>query len=217
MNFLKMKEPVNTWTHFVPFLAGIVGLVFLILESKSNPSKLVTMTIFGVSVILLYGASSVYHWVRTTPEKELWLRKIDHMAIFILIAGSYTPVLYYGLEGAWRWAMLLGVWGLSFIGIAMKLFFMKLPRSVSTVFYVALGWIAVIPFAKLIESLPTEAMILMVLGGLAYTVGGIIYGTKKLNFIPNKFGFHEIFHIFIAVGTLLHYFMIFFYVMPIQV
>ncbi|WP_255298513.1 PAQR family membrane homeostasis protein TrhA [Brevibacillus dissolubilis] len=216
MKFLKMKEPVNTWTHFVPFLAGIVGLVFLILESYQNPSKLITMTIFGASVIILYGASTIYHWIRTTPEKELVLRKIDHMAIFLLIAGTYTPVLYYGLEGAWRWTMLIAVWVLSFIGIAMKIWFMNLPRSVSTVFYVALGWIAVVPFAKLVQSLPVEAIVLMIAGGVAYTIGGIIYGTKKLNFIPNKFGFHEIFHIFVATGTLLHFLMIFIYVMPIS-
>lgn len=210
-----MKEPVNTWTHFIPFLAGFVGLFFLIAQSYHSPSKLATMTIFGVSIILLYGASSIYHWVRTTPEKELILRKIDHIAIFILIAGTYTPVLYYGLEGAWKWSMLIAVWSLAFVGIVMKIWFMKLPRSVSTVFYLALGWMAVVPFAKLIHSLPLQAIILMVLGGLAYTIGGIIYATKKLDFFPDKFGFHEIFHIFVAVGTSLHYFMIFFYVVPL--
>lgn len=215
MKWWKMKEPANTWTHFVPFLAGIVGLVFLIIESWHNASKLITMSVFGVSIILLYGASTIYHWIRTTPSKELILRKLDHMAIFVLIAGTYTPILYYGLEGAWRWAMLISVWVLSAIGIAMKIWFMHLPRSVSTVFYVALGWLAVIPFYKLIENLPLQAIMLMISGGVAYTVGGIIYGTKKLDFFPNKFGFHEIFHLFVAAGTLLHYFMIFFYVVPL--
>ncbi|NWO08538.1 MAG: hemolysin III family protein, partial [Alteromonadaceae bacterium] len=105
-----MREPVNTWTHFVTFLAGIVGLVFLILLSREQLSALVTMTIYGVSVILLYGASSLYHWVRTTPEKEMILKKLDHIAIYLLIAGSYTPVFYYGLEGAWKWVMLTAVW-----------------------------------------------------------------------------------------------------------
>jgi hemolysin III len=215
MKFLKMKEPVNTWTHFIPFLAGIVGLVFLILESKHNPSKLVTMTIFGASIILLYGASSILHWIRTTPEKELILIKIDHMAIFILIAGTYTPVLYYGLMGAWKWVMLIAVWLLSFIGIAIKIWFINLSRTISTAFYLALGWIAIIPFAKLVETLPVEAIILMISGGVAYTIGGIIYATKILDFIPNKFGFHEIFHIFVVLGTLLHFLMIFIYIMPI--
>ncbi|SEN03386.1 PAQR family membrane homeostasis protein TrhA [Lihuaxuella thermophila] len=215
MKFLKMKEPASTWTHFIPFLAGIVGLVFLILESVNNPAKLVIMTIFGVSVILLYGASSLYHWIRTTPEKELILRKIDHMAIFILIAGTYTPVLYYGLAGAWKWVMLIAVWLLSFIGMAIKIWFIDLPRSVSTIFYLALGWIAVIPFAKLVQTLPVEAIILMIAGGVAYTIGGIIYATKILDLIPNKFGFHEVFHIFVSLGTLLHFFMIFHYIMPL--
>ncbi|HZK43755.1 MAG TPA: hemolysin III family protein [Syntrophomonadaceae bacterium] len=217
MNFLKMKEPVNTWTHFIALIAGIVGLVFLILESKHNPSMLVTTTIFGVSIILLYGASSVYHWVKTTPEKELVLRKLDHIAIFLLIAGSYTPILYFGLEGAWRITMLISVWVLALVGISMKIWFMNLPRIISTIFYIALGWLAVIPFAKLIKSLPLEAMLLLFLGGLAYTIGGIIYATKSFNFFPKTIGFHGIFHVFIVLGTLSHYFMVYFYIIPIQV
>ena len=94
---LNMKEPVNTWSHFISFVAAIVGLVFLIILSKDNISKLVTMTIYGMSVISLYGASSIYHWVKTTPKKELLLKKIDHIAIYFLIAGSYTPVFYLSL------------------------------------------------------------------------------------------------------------------------
>ena len=96
---LKMKEPVNTLTHFVTFLAAIVGLFFLVMMTKGNTEKLVTMTIYGVSVILLFGASSLYHWVKVSPKVELWLRKLDHIAIYIMIAGSYTPVFYYGLTG----------------------------------------------------------------------------------------------------------------------
>ena len=217
MKIFKMKEPFNTWTHFIPLLAGIVGLVFLILDTKHNPSKLVTTTIFGISVILLYGASSVYHWVRTTPEKELILRKLDHIAIYLLIAGSYTPVLYFGLDGAWRITMLIAVWVLAFIGMIMKIWFMNLPRSISTAFYLALGWLAVIPFANLIKSLPLEAIILLISGGLAYTTGGIIYATKKLNFFPKTLGFHGIFHIFIALGTVIHYFMVLLFIVPIHV
>jgi hemolysin III len=141
MKSLKMREPVNTWTHFVTFLAAIVGLVFLISLSRSNPSTLVTMTIYGVSVILLYGASTLYHWVSTTPKKEIFLRKMDHCAIYLLIAGSYTPVFYYGLDGAWKWIMLSCVWSLAMIGIVLKLFYIHAPRYISTSFYVTLGWI----------------------------------------------------------------------------
>lgn len=211
---LKMKEPVNTWTHFILFMAAIVGLVFLVLLSKNNVSKLITMTIYGVSMIMLYGASSLYHWVKTTPQKELILKKVDHIAIYFLIAGSYTPVFYYGLEGAWRWAMLAAVWILAIIGMALKIWFIHAPRYVSSAFYVSLGWIALVPFLQLIKNLPMGAIILMAVGGVVYTMGAIIYATKIFDFFPKRFGFHEVFHLFIAAGSIVHYLMILIYIMP---
>jgi len=213
---LKMKEPVNTWTHFIAFMAAIVGLVFLIVMCKDNISKLITMTIYGLSMILLYGASSIYHWVRTTPKKELILKKIDHIAIYFLIAGSYTPVFYYGLEGSWRWAMLISVWSLALLGMALKIWFIHAPRYVSSAFYVSLGWIALVPFLQLIKHLPLGAIILMAVGGVLYTMGAVIYATKIFDFFPKRFGFHEIFHLFIAAGSIVHFIMILIYIVPMQ-
>ncbi len=216
MKFLRMKEPVNTWTHFVTFLSGIVGLVFLIILSKDNASKLVTMTVYGGSIIFLFGASSLYHWVKTTPEKELILRKIDHISIFIFIAGTYTPVFYYGLEGIWKWAMLTAIWVLALIGVLLKVWFMHAPRSISTIFYIALGWIALVPIGQLIENFPIQAIILMFAGGVAYTLGAVIYATRIFDFFPNKFGFHEIFHIFVMAGSILHFIMVFAFILPMK-
>jgi len=213
---LKMKEPVNTWTHFIAFVASIVGLVFLIIICKNNLSKLITMSIYGVSMILLYGASSLYHWVQTTPQKELLLKKIDHIAIYFLIAGSYTPVFYYGLEGAWRWAMLISVWSLAVIGMALKIWFIHAPRYVSAAFYVSLGWIALIPFLQLIKNLPLGAIILMGVGGVIYTMGAVVYATKIFDFFPKRFGFHEIFHLFIAAGSIVHFIMVLVYIVPMN-
>ena len=212
---LKMKEPVNTWTHLIPFMAAVVGLVYLIIVSKNNITKLVTMTIYGLSMIVLYGASSVYHWIQTTPQRELLLKRIDHIAIYFLIAGSYTPVFYYGLEGAWRWTMLTAVWTLAIVGMALKIWFIHAPRYVSATFYVSLGWIALVPFLQLIQHLPIGAMILMAVGGVAYTMGAIIYATKIFDFFPKRFGFHEIFHLFIVAGSIVHFIMIFVYIVPI--
>ncbi|WP_240627371.1 PAQR family membrane homeostasis protein TrhA [Thermoflavimicrobium daqui] len=217
MKWLKMKEPVNTWTHFITFLAAIVGLVFLILLSYKNVSTLITMTIYGVSIILLYGASSLYHWVRTSPRKELILRKIDHCAIYLFIAGSYTPVFYHGLDGIWKWIMLPAVWVLALIGIFLKIWYIHAPRAVTASFYVSLGWIAVIPFAKLFQNLPVGAIILMFVGGIFYTIGAIIYATKCFNFFPNRFGFHEIFHLFVMAGSTVHFFMMVLYIIPLGV
>lgn len=211
---LRMKEPGNTITHLVPLLAGVVGLIFLIREFIGEPEKLTTGVIFGASVILLYGASTAYHWIRTTPKNVTVLRKLDHIAIYLLIAGTYTPVFYFGLEGWWRWGMLASVYALALIGILMKVWFLHIPRFVSTLFYIALGWIAVIPMARLWEAFPIEAFMLMLLGGVAYTIGGVIYATKICNFFPNRFGFHEVFHIFVSVGTALHFIMIAGYILP---
>lgn len=214
---LKVREPMNTLTHFIPFLAGWVGLFFLILLSRDNLSKLITMSIFGLSVIALYGASSLYHAVRTTPSKELTLRKIDHMAIYILISGSYTPVFYYGLDGAWRWAMLISVWVLAIIGITLKIWFMNAPRYVSTAFYVSLGWIAIVPIVQLAHNLPLGAILLMVSGGVMYTFGAVIYAAKIFRIPRIDLGFHEIFHIFVAAGTVIHFIMILIYFVPMSI
>lgn len=211
---LKMKEPVNTLTHFILFMAAIVGLIFLIILSKNDLSKLITMTIYGLSMIMLYGASSLYHWVKTTPQKELILKKVDHIAIYFLIAGSYTPVFYYGLEGTWRWAMLSAVWILAMIGMALKIWFIHAPRYVSSAFYVSLGWIALVPFLQLIKNLPLGAIVLMAVGGVVYTMGAIIYATKMFDFFPKRFGFHEVFHLFIAAGSVVHYLMVLIYIVP---
>jgi hemolysin III len=211
---LKFREPINTLTHFIPFIAGWVGLVFLILLSRNNLSKLITMSIYGLSVVALYGASSLYHAVRTTPSKELTLRKIDHMAIYILIGGSYTPVFYYGLNGGWRTAMLISVWVLAILGIVLKIWYMNAPRYVSTIFYISLGWIALVPIVQLVHNLPPGAIILMVTGGAMYTLGGIIYAAKIFRIPRIHLGFHEIFHLFVVAGTLVHFIMILIYFVP---
>jgi len=208
----KIKEPVNALTHFVMFLAGLIGLGLLVWKGWGTTSGVAVGAIFGLSIVLLYGASTLYHWVRTTPQKEKILRKLDHISIYLLIAGTYTPVLYYGLEGLWRWIMLAVIWVLSSIGAVMKVWLVDLPRVLTAAFYLILGWLAVIPFGQLVHSLAKPALVLMVAGGLAYTVGAVIYATKIFNFIPERFGFHEVFHIFVGLGTLLHL-MIFLFVL----
>jgi len=212
---LKIKEPVNALTHFVTFIASIVGLVFLIILSKNNVSKLVTMTIYGLSIIFLYGASSLYHWLIAAPQKALLLRKLDHVAIYLLIAGSYTPVFYYGLTGTWKWTMLAAVWTLALVGVLLKICIMQIPRYVSTAFYVTLGWIALVPFLQLFKNLPAGAVYLMIVGGVVYTIGALIYATKCFNFFPNRFGFHEIFHLFVMAGSIIHFIMMLQYFMPL--
>ncbi len=217
MNFLekirlKIKEPVNALTHFAMFLAGLVFLVLLLKKGWGRVDGTVVGLIFGLSIVILYGASTIYHWVRTTPKRELLLRKFDHISIYILIAGTYTPVLYYALEGRWRWITLAVVWGLAALGAVLKIWLVNLPRTLTAVFYLCLGWFAVIPLPQLAKVLPKPALVLLIGGGIVYTFGAIIYATKIFNFIPKGFGFHEIFHIFVGLGTVLHFLMIYLYI-----
>ncbi|MDI9485650.1 MAG: hemolysin III family protein [Bacillota bacterium] len=210
---MKIKEPVNALTHFAMFLAGLAGLVLLVWKAWGSVQGVLAGLVFGLSIVLLYGASTLYHWVQTTPGKELILRKLDHISIYLLIAGTYTPVLYYGLEGTWRWMMLAVIWGLCALGAVLKIWLVGLPRGLTAAFYLALGWMAVIPFNQLIQTLPGPALVLMVAGGASYTFGAVVYATKIFNFVPKKFGFHEIFHIFVGLGTVLHFLMIFLFVL----
>lgn len=212
---LDMKEPVNTWTHFVTFIVAIVGLVYLIILAKGSTSKVVTMTVYGVSAILLYGASSLYHWLKTAPRTELVLRTLDHIAIYLLIAGSYTPVFFYGLDGVLKWVMLVTVWVLAGIGMVLKVWLVSAPRFVTAAFYLMLGWIALIPFLQLVNNLPVGALILMMAGGVAYTLGAVIYATKWFDFFPNRFGFHEVFHLLVVAGTVIHFVMMVLYIVPL--
>lgn len=188
--------------------AAVAGLVILVALTWRQPARLIPMLIYGLSLIALYGASSAYHWVRTSPSKLLILRKLDHVAIYLLIAGSYTPLLSYALNGAWRITMLAVVWGLAVFGMTSKLWLVKTPRWLSTVLYLFLGWIALVPLGKLVHNLPPGALWLLFAGGLAYTLGALIYATKILNLFPNRFGFHEIFHILTSIGSVSHFLMI---------
>lgn len=209
----KIKEPVNALTHFAMFLAGLVFTVLLLKKGWGRPDGIVVGLIFGLSIVILYGASTLYHWLRTTPEKELFLRKLDHISIYILIAGTYTPVLYYGLGGLWRWITLAVVWVSAAAGSILKVWLIGLPRAVTALFYLLLGWFALVPLGQLLKTLATPALILLVGGGLAYTFGAVIYATQIFNFVPKCLGFHEIFHIFVGFGTVLHFLMVFKYIM----
>lgn len=205
---LNMKEPVNAWTHLVACAAAFVGLVFLVVRAWGNVPKLTVMLVYGLSAVALFGASTLYHWLKASPKVELLLKRVDHSAIYLMIAGSATPVFYYGLDSAWRATMLAAMWGLAAAGILLKVWFIRLPRSISTALYLAMGWIAVVPFVKLLHTLPPVVLVLLALGGVFYTIGAVIYATKRLDFFPNRFGFHEVFHLFVVAGGAAHYAMI---------
>lgn len=202
---MNMKEPVNAWTHFVTLIAAFVSLPFLIVLTSRSVKEMLVVTVYGLSMVALYGASTLYHWKVTTPKKELILRRLDHGSINLLIAGSATPIFYYGLSGAWRHAMLAVMWGLALFSGIFQVVFIKAPRWLQTGLYLLLGWVVLIPFPQLVRNLPRPATVLILAGGLLYTVGAIVYATKRMNIRPGKFGFHEIFHLFVSTATVVHF------------
>jgi hemolysin III len=202
---MHIKEPVNAWTHFVTFIAAVACTPLLIVLARKSVAGMLVVAVYGLSMVALFGASTLYHWLITTPRRQLILRRLDHGSINFLIAGSATPLFYYGLHGTWRVVMLATVWGLALLSGVFQVLFIRAPRWLQTGLYLLLGWTAIIPFPQLMRSLPRAATILVMAAGLSYTVGAVIYATKKMNFLPGRFGFHEVFHLFVSTGTAVHF------------
>lgn len=202
----KLKEPVNAITHLVGAGLAVVGLVYLIVIGLDRgPWHLAAFVTFGVSMILLYTASGIYHAVKASPKVTLVLRKLDHVMIFVMIAGSYTPFCLLPLRGPWGWSLLGTIWGLALVGAVVKLFWMNAPRWLYTGFYVLMGWLVVVAIYPLVQSVEATSLIWLGVGGLFYTVGALIYGFKWPNPLPNRFGFHEIWHLFVMAGSGAHF------------
>jgi hemolysin III len=153
----------------------------------------------------MFTGSAVYHASKKTENNTSIWRKLDHIAIFFMIAGSYTPLCYIYLGGAWRISILSVAWFFVIVGILLKIFFIRAPRIFSTILYLMMGWLAVIPLNELWRNMPRASFFLLIGGGVAYSVGAIIYAIKKPTLFPGIFGFHEIFHLFILAGAIIHY------------
>lgn len=205
-----MREPINTITHFIGVFLAFAGLIALIVNAllKNNPVYLVGGIIFGISMILLYGASTLYHWYNGASTAIKRLRKLDHAMIFVLIAGTYTPICLTALKGNLGNTLLIVVWSLAVVGAISKVVFINMPRWLSAGMYLFLGWLSIFFIVPLFKSLPTAGFMWLVAGGLLYTVGSIFYASKSEKIMIAGFGFHEIFHLFILAGTSAHFILI---------
>ena len=210
----KLREPVSGLTHLFGALLSIIALCILVKNSvfSNNLLGIVAFSIFGASLILLYSASSIYHlsWVSQKAIKVL--RRIDHSMIYVLIAGSYTPVCLMALRGAWGWSIFGTIWGFAFLGILVKNFWFNAPRWLSTLFYILMGWLLIIAIFPLSKVLPSGGMFWLFAGGIAYTVGGVIYGAKWPKIPFKHFSFHETFHLFVLLGSFCHFWLMYKYV-----
>lgn len=209
------REPANTLTHLLGLVLAIVGTVLLVLAGTGDPWRVVGGAVFGASLVLLYLASSLMHGVRAGPGVVRRLRVFDHAAIFVLIAGTYTPITLVPLRvvsPGWGWALFGTVWGLALLGVVFKLVWMGAPRWLSVALYVVLGWLAVVAVAPLVAALPPNALLWLLAGGLCYTLGAVVYARKRPDPWPRTFGFHALWHLFVLAGSICHFVLVFAYV-----
>lgn len=211
-----IREPMNAFTHFIGIVLSIIGLVFLVVKSaqiSASAQTITAVTIFGVSLILLYTASTVYHSIIAKPPVIAFLRKLDHSMIYVLIAGTYIPFCLISLKGTIGWVLFAIITGLALLGVSFKLIWFHSPRWLSTLLYVLMGWIVILFSGSLAPEIGLQGMFLLILGGILYTVGAVIYWLKPSFLSFRYFGFHEIFHIFILLGSISHYLCIYVYVL----
>lgn len=205
----KLKDPGSAITHLIGAILSLIVAGPMIIQSilTGDYLKTVSLTIFVVSMFLLYSASTLYHSIDSTEKVNRRLKKLDHCMIFILIAGSYTPICTLALKGFVGYGLLTLVWFIALLGICFKLFWVYCPKWISSIMYIAMGWTCILAISPIIHSLSRFAFIWLVLGGIIYTIGGIIYALKLpiFNRKHKNFGSHEIFHLFVMAGSACHF------------
>jgi hemolysin III len=211
------EEPINTLTHLLAAVFSVVGLVWLVALTRHEPSKMVSLAVYGLSLVLLYTASTLLHGAKVSGEKQMLLNRLDHAAIFLLIAGTYTPIAYNLFLPTWRWLVLGFVWLLAAVGIANKLFAGRIHGLLQTSIYPLMGWGGVVPAVLAHQQhalIPPAGLLLILLGGLIYTAGYLIYYRQRPDPWPGVFGHHEIWHLFVMTGSLCHFLFMLYYVVP---
>ena len=211
----KLKDPGSAITHFIAMMMAVFAAFPLVIKAFSDGTKvMVSCLIFIVSMILLYGASTIYHSFDKGERINKILKKLDHAMIFVLIAGSYTPVCLLVIKGKTGITLLSLVWGVAILGIIFKMFWVTCPKWLSSVMYIAMGWMCVMAFSPIINNTSKSQFGWLLVGGIIYTVGGILYAIKTprvnaFNARHKFFGTHEIFHIFVMVGSMCHFIMLY--------
>jgi hemolysin III len=205
---IEFRDPVSGLTHFFSAVLAAIGLIVLLILGSRDTGKEITLLIYGLSLILMLSASATYHLVNARPTIIAWLRKMDHTSIYLLIAGSYTPICVHFFTGFWSNGFLAIIWGMALVGIIVKLFVIRAPRWVTAGIYLLMGWLSILAVGEMLTRMPAQALVWLALGGLAYTLGAIVYILKKPDFIPGVFGFHEVWHIFVILGCLAHFILI---------
>jgi hemolysin III len=201
----KFREPVNSLTHWAGAVLALAGLIALLVVGWGIPAKVISLVIYGVSLIFLFSASATYHMVQVKEKALEIFRKIDHAAIYFLIAGTYTPFCVNAFDGFWKWGMLIIIWSLAVIGIVVKVFYIRAPRWLNAGIYIVMGWLSISAVGQMLAVLPAWVLGWLLAGGVIYTLGAVVYITKIFNFKPGVFGFHEMWHIFVLLAAAAHF------------
>lgn len=213
---ITIREPGSAITHFIAMMLAVFAAVPLLVKAglSAGGQNFTAMLIFISSMILLYGASAMYHSVNLSGKKLHIFKKLDHMMIFVLIAGSYTPICLIVLDGELGYQMLTTVWSIALVGMIIKAFWVTCPKWFSSMIYIAMGWVCVFVFGQLLSTLPIAAFLWLLVGGIIYTIGGVIYALKLpiFNSKHKDFGSHEVFHLFVMGGSICHFIFMYLYV-----
>jgi hemolysin III len=210
---MRIREPVNAGTHLLGLLLAAAGTVAL-LHLAHGSSQVVAFGVYGASLILLYGASTLYHSLLLPEPRLRALRTLDHIAIYFLIAGTYTPVALLTLRGPWGWALLAAAWTVAAAGIPFKIWFLDAPVWLSTAIYLGMGYMALLALAPLAAVVSMSGLAWLAGGGLAYTAGAVIFARQRPDPFPGIFGHHEIWHVLVLVGSACHFAFMLFHVAP---
>lgn len=211
-----LREPINGLTHLIGAILSLIALVAMLFKVHivgASTITLVSVIAFGVSMILLYSASATYHSVMANAKVIKRLKKLDHSMIFILITGSYAPFCLVALEGKVGFELFSAVTICAILGIVFKMFWVTCPKWISSAMYIGIGWFAIFAIYPMSQVLDIAGLIWLILGGIMYTIGGIIYALKSKKIRIGAFGGHEIFHVFIMLGTLCHFICVFIYIL----
>ena len=202
---INQKERFSALSHFVGAVGGLFGLILLEIMCKKQSDLQLVSLVYGLSAIFLFSASTLYHSKKKADDEVSFWRKLDHLAIFFLIAGTYTVISYIHLSGYWKWGIISAQWFLVLFGVFFKFLWLRAPRIFSTMIYLLMGWMAILPIKELVTSMNAAEITFLFLGAFFYSVGAIIYAIKRPNILPDKIGFHGVFHIFILLGAIMHF------------
>jgi hemolysin III len=208
------KPLLRGWSHAAAAVVAIAGLVVLILITRHDTAKLVSMVVYGTALVLLFSVSATYHIFNWPPRVKNWLRRADHATIFVFIAATYTPLMFNVLEGWWRIGVLSAIWLSALAGVAGAAPFLRIPRQLLAALYLAMGWVAVVALIPLTAALGWAAALLIAFGGLQYSLGAAAYAFRRPRLWPRVFGYHEVFHLAVITASITFYVIVVRYAVP---